>query len=99
MMMRTRRNRGRAWPLAKARLFAGVLALLLAHPAAAAAQDDCALYISGGSNSPASGRLVGSQPVTISVSIWFGLSFSVSFDVGTYRMHDGTRVRVLCDPQ
>lgn len=98
-MMRTRRNRGGAWPLAVARFFVGALALSLAQPSEAAAQDKCAPYLSGGPDHPASARLVGSRAATVSVSIWFGWSIPVSFNVGTYEMHDGDRIHVRCDLQ
>ncbi len=98
-MMRTRRGRRTAWPLAVAWAFAGALAVSLAQPSQAAAQSECAEYISGGPDNPASGSLVGSQSVTISFGAAFGLSVGITatFDVGVYRMHDDTTEYVRCD--
>jgi len=98
-MMRTRRSRRTAWPLAVAWAFAGALAVSLAQPSVAAAQSECAEYISGGPNNPASGKLIGSQRVTISLGAAFGLSVGITatFNLGAYAMHDDTTEYVRCD--
>lgn len=98
-MMRTRRNSRAARSLAVAWAFAGALAIALAQPSEAAAQSECAEYISGGPNNPASGSLIGSQSVTISFGAAFGLSVGITatFNVGAYAMHDDTTIYVRCD--
>lgn len=107
-MMRTRRSRGTVGPLAVAWAFAGALALSLAQPSEAAAQSECGEYISGGRGNPASGTLVGSSRVTLTFSgnagagaagVNFGLNggITVSFNVGTYLMHDGGHRSLRCD--
>ena len=106
--MRTRRNSRAAWPLAVAWAFAGALALSLAQPSEAAAQSECAEYISGGRGNPASGTLVGSQRVTLTIggnagagaaglSLGVNGGITVSFNVGIYSMHDGDYRRLRCD--
>ena len=86
--MRTRRGRRTSWPLAVAWAFAGALAVSLAQPSEAAAQSECAPYISGGPSNPASGTLIGSRLVTVSGGISTGVTATVSstFYVGVYRM-------------
>ncbi len=96
MMRSTKRNRRAEWPLAVARVFVGALALSLAQPSEAAAQSECAPYISGGLNYPASGTLVGSR--TVSVFIPFGF-IRLSFTFGKYDMHDGSSIYVPCHLQ
>lgn len=97
--MRMRRGRRTAWPLAVAWAFAGALAISLAQPAEVAAQSECAEYISGGPNNPASGTLIGSQSVTISLGAAFGLSVGITatFNVGAYNMDDRSTTYVRCD--
>ena len=97
--MRTRRSGRTAWPLAVAWAFAVALVVSLAQPSEAAAQSECAEYISGGPNNPTNGTLVGSQSVTISFGASAGLTASISatFNVGVYRMHDGDSLYVRCD--
>ncbi len=97
MMRSTRRNRRAEWPLAMAWVFVGALALSLAQPSKAAAQSECAAYISGGPNYPASGTLVGSRTVTVFIPFGFGIRLSFTF--GTYGMHDGSRIEVPCHLQ
>ena len=97
MMRSTKRNRRAEWPLAVARVFVGALALSLAQPSEAAAQSECAPYISGGPNHPASGTLVGSRIVTAVIPL--GLGIRLSFTVGVYGMHDGSRISVPCHLQ
>ena len=96
MMRSTRRNRRAEWPLAVARVFVGALALSLAQPSEAAAQSECAPYISGGPNYPASGKLVGSRTVTVFIPFGF---LRLSLTVGEYGMHDGSRISVPCHLQ
>ncbi|MDE2943640.1 MAG: hypothetical protein OXT63_05460 [Gemmatimonadota bacterium] len=98
-MMRTRRNRRATWPLAVAWAFAGALAVSLAQPSVAAAQSECAEYISGGPNNPASGELIGFQSVTISIGAAFGLSVGITatFNVGAYDMDGRSPMYVRCD--
>ncbi|MYG18720.1 MAG: hypothetical protein F4208_03925 [Gemmatimonadales bacterium] len=107
-MMRTRRSARTAGPLAVAWVFAGALALSLAQPSEAAAQSECGEYISGGPNNPASGTLVGSSRVTLSLGAGAGVEglglnlglnggITVSFNVGTYRMHNGDDRSFRCD--
>ncbi|MXW55319.1 MAG: hypothetical protein F4Z33_10655 [Gemmatimonadales bacterium] len=107
-MMRTRRGRRTAWPLAVAWAFAGALAVSLAQPSAAAAQSECGDYISGGRDFPASGTLLGTQRVTLTFGGNAGVgggglsggingSIAVSFNVGIYRMHDGSHRSLRCD--
>ena len=107
-MMRTRRSRKTAGPLAVAWVFAGALALSLAQPSEAAAQSECAEYISGGPNNPASGDLIGSKRVTLTIGgeagvdvevVSLGVTGSVTetFNVGTYRMDDGYPKEFRCD--
>lgn len=107
-MMRTRRSRRTAWPLAVAWAFAGALALSLTQPTVAAAQSACSEYISGGPGNPASGTLVGYRLITqnlgggINVS-GGGVSGGISgggtstFYVGVYRMHDDGLAAFRCD--
>ncbi|MCY3598373.1 MAG: hypothetical protein OXN85_00150 [Gemmatimonadetes bacterium] len=106
-MMR-RRGRRTAWPLAVAWAFAGALTVSLALPSGAAAQSECAEYVSGGPRKPASGTLVGSQRVTLSFGGNAGVggkvlsggingSITVSFNVGVYRMHDDNHLSLRCD--
>lgn len=97
--MRMRRNRGATWPLALAWAFAGALAVSLAHPSVAAAQSECAPYISGGPDNPASGELRGFQSVTISLGAAFGLSVGITatFNVGVYDMDGRPPMFVRCD--
>lgn len=89
-MMRTSRGRRTAGPLAVAWVFAGALAVALAQPSEAAAQSECAEYISGGPSNPASGRLIGSRLVTVTGGVSTGITASVSsrFYVGVYWMGD-----------
>ena len=107
-MMGTRRSRRATGPLAVAWVFAGALALSLAQPSEAAAQSECAEYISGGPGNPASGTLVGSNRVTLNIGAGAGVEglglnlglnggITVSFNVGIYRMHDGDYRRLRCD--
>ncbi len=107
-MMRTRRSRRTAGPLAVAWAFAGALALSLAQPSEAAAQSECSEYISGGPNFPASGTLVGSHRVTLNIGAGAGVEglglnlgvnggITVSFNVGVYRMHDDDHRSFRCD--
>lgn len=107
-MMRTRRSRRTAGPLAVAWVFAGALALSLAQPSEAAAQSECAEYISGGRGYPASGTLIGSNRVTLNVAGNAGVGagglnlgvnggITVSFNVGIYRMHDDSHRSLRCD--
>lgn len=107
-MRRTRRGRRTAWPLAVAWAFAGALAVALSQPSEAAAQSECGEYISGGRSNPASGRLVGSQRITLTFGGNAGVggkvlsggingSITVSFNVGVYRMHGGDYLRLRCD--
>lgn len=98
-MMRTRRGRTTAWPLAVAWAFAVALAVSLAQPTVAAAQSECGEYISGGPGNPTNGSLVGYQSVTISLGAAFGLSVGIkaTFNVGAYLMHDDTTAYVRCD--
>ncbi|WP_420614721.1 hypothetical protein [Candidatus Palauibacter sp.] len=107
-MMRTRRSRRTAGPLAVAWVFAGALALSLAQPSEAAAQSECSEYISGGPNYPASGTLLGSQRVTLTIGgdagvdvnvLGFGVnsSITVSFNVGAYDTGDDEPLRLRCD--
>ena len=93
-MMRTKRNRGGAWPLAVARALAGVLALSLAQPSEAAAQSECAENIAGPNGS--AGTLVGSQTVTYYVRLWIW-RIPLSREAGTYALDDGSIVHVWCD--
>jgi len=97
--MRTRRGRRTAWPLAVAWAIAGALAISLAQPSVAAAQSECAEYISGGPDNPANGSLIGSQSVTISLGAAFGLSVGITatFNVGAYDMDGGPTIYVRCD--
>ncbi len=94
MMRSTRGNRRAEWPLAVARVFLAALALSLAQPSEAAAQSECAAYISGGPNYPASGTLVGSRTITVFIPLGFGIRLSFAF--GQYDMHDGSRIYVPC---
>ena len=89
-MMRTRRNSRAAWPLAVAWAFAGALALSVANPSVAAAQSECAPYISGGPDNPAIGTLRGYQAVSLNLGAAFGLSVGVTatFYLGVYDMED-----------
>ena len=98
-MRRTRTGRKTAWPLAVAWAFMGALAISLAQPEAAAAQSECAQYISGGPNNPTNGSLVGYQSVTMSIGASFGVNggISATFYVGVYRMHDDETFYVRCD--
>lgn len=98
-MMRTKRNRRRAGMLPVAWAFVGALALSFAQPSEAAAQSECAPYISGGPSTPASGTLVGSQSVTISVGASVGLSVGITatFNVGVYDMDGRSPIYVRCD--
>ena len=107
-MMRTRRNSRAAWPLAVAWAFAGALALSLANPSVAAAQSECAPYISGGPNNPMSGTLMGSKRVTLTfgadagadgkvLSAGFRGSIAESFNVGVYNTGDEEPLRLRCD--
>ena len=91
-MMRKRRNLCAMGPRAAARIFSGALALSIVQPSEAAAQSECGEYISGGPNYPATGTLLGSQ--TFSLNLGFG--FRLTFSVGTYRMHDESRLHVSC---
>ena len=93
--MRTRRNRGGAWPLGVAWLLAGALALSLAQPSEAAAQDECAPYVTGGPDNPISGRLVGSHTATFSIRFWF-FRIPVSVTVGSYWTDSGHLVDIRC---
>ncbi len=98
-MMRTRRNSRAAWPLAVAWAFAGALALSLANPSVAAAQSECAPYISGGPDNPASGELVGYQIVSLNLGAVFGLSVGITatFNLGVYDMDGRPTTYVRCD--
>ena len=98
-MMRTRRGRRTAWPLAVAWAFAGAMAVSLAQPSVAAAQSECAEYISGGPDNPASGELIGFQSVTVSFGAAFGLSVGITatFNVGAYDMDGRPPIYVRCD--
>lgn len=98
-MMRKRRNSRRTGLLPVAWAFAGALALSLAQPSGAAAQSACAPYISGGPSNPASGNLLGSHRVTMTVGVSAGLSagYSISFNVGVYWMEDEGYRRFRCD--
>ena len=107
-MMRTRRGRRTAWPLAVAWAFAGALAVSLAQPSVAAAQSECAEYISGGPNNPASGTLRGSKRVTLTIggetgvngkvlSVGINGSITETFNVGIYEMDDGYPKEIRCD--
>ena len=98
--MRTRRSRNGTVRLpAAAWAFAGALMLALALPSVAEAQSDCAPYISGGPDNPASGTLMGSQSVTLNFGVGAGVSlgFSVTFNLGVYRMDDDHPITVRCD--
>ncbi len=97
MMRSTRRNRRAEWPLTVARVFVGALALSLAQPSEAAAQSECAAYISGGPNSQTSGTLVGTHTVTIVIPFGWGVRLSLAF--GRYDMHDGSSIYVPCHLQ
>lgn len=72
---------------------------LLAVPAGGLSAD-CAQYItSKWGDVPASGTLVGTKTVTVSISgSGFGwtATYSESYTVGTYEMQDGSRIRMNC---
>lgn len=98
--MRTRRSRNGTVRLpAAAWAVAGALMLSLTLPSVAAAQSECAEYISGGPNNPASGTLMGSASVTLSFGASAGLtaSFSTTFNVGVYDMDGRPPMYVRCD--
>ena len=95
-------------PLAVAWVFAGALALALAQPSEAAAQSECAEYVSGGPNNPMSGTLLGSQRVTLTIGAGAGVEglglnlglnggITVSFNVGAYDTGDEEPLRLRCD--
>ena len=94
--MTTTGNRRRAWPLAAGRALAAALALWLAQPSGAAAQE-CADTISGGLDSSASGKLVGKQFLTFYFVIFPILpGFAIEIPVGVYHMDDGSYLYIAC---
>ncbi len=107
-MMRTRRNSRAARSLAVAWAFAGALAIALAQPSEAAAQSECAEYISGGPNNPLSGHLIGSSRVTLTIGGNIGVdgkvlgagvngSITQSFNLGVYQVGRYETLELRCD--
>lgn len=61
---------------------------------------ECAQYVtSGAGDEPMSGSLVGEKTVSYSFSgsaLGWNVTYSESYQVGTYRMEDGEEIRLRC---
>ena len=88
----------------RSRMKGGLLALaMMVFGAGGVSASECASYISGGPGSPAAGELISSA--TMRQEISGGVrspiasvegGFSLEFEVGLYKMSDGTYIVVNC---
>lgn len=93
-MFRTKRLRTLCIGLA-----ATAIVVFLAYPGDAKAHDDCAPYISGRADNPASGTLSGTRTVSITIGASYGVvgTVTVTVTIGVYIMSDGDQEEVRCD--